>query len=525
MSASARLEKLEQLTDIKLARLDVDELLRELLLRVRDILDVDTAAVLTLEEASDQLEARAASGIEEEVRQGVRIPLGTGFAGRIAATKQPVRLDRVDDTTVANPILWETGIKVMLGVPLLRGDHVLGVLHIGRLDRRPFSDEDLELLQVVADRVAGAVTARRFALEQAAALVLERSLLPAKLPKCPGLAFAARYVPAEARTVGGDWYDLFMLPTGQLWIVVGDVAGHGLQSAISMGRIRSALRAYTMLGLPPEEVLDLVDRKVDQFELGTIATIACAVSAPPYNSFSVALAGHPPPVIVEPGRPAAFAELRPSPPIGTNIGIRRRSETIALVPGSVIAFYTDGLVERRDEPLDDGLERLRRAVATGPPDHVAGSIMRHAVGNRVTADDIALVVISRTDTTTTSTDLRYDPSSAAFARRHVETFVAAHHLEHLTHALATIATELVTNAVLHGAPPIGLELRRDQDSVTIEVSDGDPTVINVRALRPHSGPSGGRGLYLVAELADDWGARQSDAGKTVWATISIGRHE
>jgi hypothetical protein len=370
----------------------------ELLARVREILDVDTAVVLVLEPGSDVLVATAAYGIEEEVRQGVRVPLGVGFAGRIAASKEPVRLDHVDSTMVVNPILWERGIKVMLGVPLLREDDVLGVLHVGRLDNRPFHDEDTELLQVVADRIAGAIGTRAQAVERAATVLLERSLLPGRLPTCPGLDFAARYVPAEESTVGGDWYDLFILPSGQLWIVVGDVAGHGVQAAVVMGRIRSALRAYALLDTSPAHVLDLVDRKVDQFEIDTFATVACAVSSPPYETLTIALAGHPPPVVAAPERPATIPEIEGSTPIGMLGGSARRSTTIPLAPGTVVAFYTDGLIERRGESIDVGLERVRDATSSGPAERVAASIMQQLVGNSITTDDIALVVLRRTPT-------------------------------------------------------------------------------------------------------------------------------
>jgi sigma-B regulation protein RsbU (phosphoserine phosphatase) len=267
--AEAQLANLQALTDTALTRLDVDDLLAELLSRVREILDAETAAVLLLDEGSGQLVATAACGIEEEVREGVRVPLGSGFAGRIASSRGPIRLDRVDSTTVSNPILWEKGIQVMLGVPLVSSKKLLGVLHVGRLEDRPFSDQDVELLQVVADRVAAATQTRTLAIERAAAGLLERSLLPEGLPACPGLELAARYVPAEGHAIGGDWYDVFTLPSGELWLVVGDVAGHGIHASIVMGRIRSALRAYTLLDLPPEEVLRLVDRKVDHFEIGT----------------------------------------------------------------------------------------------------------------------------------------------------------------------------------------------------------------------------------------------------------------
>src|SRR2546430_1976670 len=175
-ASAGHLAQLHALTDSTLTQLDVDELLAELLARVRDILDADTAAVLLVDEQGDALVARAACGIEDEVRQGVRVPFGTGFAGRIAATRQAVRLHQVDSTTVTNPILWEKGIKEMLGVPLVTLDAVVGVLHVGRLENRPFTDDDIELLKVVAERVATAIQTRQLAIERAATGLLEHSL-------------------------------------------------------------------------------------------------------------------------------------------------------------------------------------------------------------------------------------------------------------------------------------------------------------------------------------------------------------
>ena len=392
-----RLSSLQALTDTALTRLDVDDLLAELLTRVRDILDADTAAVLLLEGSPDHLVARAASGIEEEVRQGVRIPLGTGFAGRIAATGSPVLINRVDATTVSNPILWEKGIRVMLGVPLLSHEQTLGVLHVGRLQDRPFSDEDIDLLQIVADRVAAAIQGRSLVIERAAAALLERSLLPRTLPRCSGLQLAARYVPAEGLMVGGDWYDVFTTPSGDLWIVVGDVAGHGLAAAVVMGRIRSALRAYTLLDLPPEEVLRLVDRKVCHFEIDSLATVACAVASPPFSTLRVALAGHPPPVVAIPGQPTVLASVEVDPPLGVGSPARSPATTLALEPGTVVAFYTDGLIERRGEPIDVGFQRLCAATAAGQADLVARDMMRALVAEVVPDDDIALVVLGRVD--------------------------------------------------------------------------------------------------------------------------------
>jgi putative methionine-R-sulfoxide reductase with GAF domain len=392
----SKLANLQALTDTRLNQLDIDRLLVELLRRAQEILDADTAAILLLDEGSDELVASAACGIEEEVRQGVRVPVGVGFAGRVAASKNAVMLDRVDATTVSNPILWDKGIRVMLGVPLLAADQAIGVLHVGRLEDRGFTTEDADLLRVVADRIAGAIQADKLSVERAAAELLERSLLPSKLPRCRGFEFAARYVPAAGRTVGGDWYDAFTLPSGELWTVIGDVAGHSLQAAVIMGRIKSALRAFALLGLPPHEVLGLVDRKIELFELDTTVTIACAVISSAADHMRLALAGHPPPVLALPNRDPVFLEVSAGPVLGLDCDVPRSSTAVPLAPGATVVFYTDGLIERRDRDLDAGLEDLRTTVFPGPAHAVAHHIMGHLIGKTEPSDDVALLVFHTT---------------------------------------------------------------------------------------------------------------------------------
>jgi sigma-B regulation protein RsbU (phosphoserine phosphatase) len=386
---------LAAVTDAKLGRLDVDDLLVELLERVQVILDADTAAVLLRDSESSDLVARAACGLEEEVRQGVRVPIGTGFAGTIAARRQPVMLDRVDATTVSNPILWEIGIQAMLGVPLLVGDDVIGVLHVGRLSARAFTAQDAALLQVAAERVAGAVQSRLLAVESAAARLLERGLQPTRLPTLPGLRFAARYVPSESRAVGGDWYDAFTMPSGQLWVITGDVAGHGLNAAVVMGRVKSALRAYALLADGAAEAVELTDRKIQHFEIGTMVTLVCATSAPPYDKFQICSAGHPPPVLTVAGQETQLLELTIGPPLGVIPDVKRTATTVEFPPGGVLLLYTDGLVERRDESITDGLERLRAAATAGDPETVCRTVMHDLVSGRSTTDDIALLAVQR----------------------------------------------------------------------------------------------------------------------------------
>jgi serine phosphatase RsbU (regulator of sigma subunit) len=362
-----RLRRLEAVTDAGLAHLDVDELLDELLERVRELLNADTAAVLLLNPNARYLVATAARGIEEEVRQGVRIPLGKGFAGRIAAEKEPVILDRVDHSNVLNPILRDKGIHSMLGVPLLVGGTVLGVLHVGTLGPRRFTADDTALLQLVADRIALAVHARAAQVERTAASTLQRSLLPPALPEIPGLEFAARYVPGGQGQVGGDWYDVFTLPSGAVCVVVGDVVGRGLPAAVDMAWLRHALRAYTLETADPADILDRLNRQVRHFEPGVMATVLCAVVDPLGEQMRLSTAGHPPPMIsVGTGPPAAILDLPADVPIGVTSDGRRHTSTVALPPGTAVCLYTDGLVERRRRSLTVGLERLAQAMFAGP---------------------------------------------------------------------------------------------------------------------------------------------------------------
>ena len=388
----ARLRAIQSITDAALSRLDDRELLTELLDRTRDILRADTAAVLLLDYSSGQLIATAAAGLEEEVRQGVRIPVGRGFAGRIAAEHRPVILDHVDHTTVLNPILWSKGIRSMMGVPMVAGGRVIGVMHVGSLLPRQFTGHDVELLQVAADRAAAAVQSMMARTDRVAVEALQRSLVPSALPAVAGAEMAARYVPGSG-AVGGDWYDVFTLPSGELCVVVGDVAGSGLPAAVIMGRMRSALRAYALEIPDPAEVLSRLDRKMQHFEPDALATVLYAVIDPALDQMRVGLAGHFPPFIARPGRPAELARIARGLMIGVVPEAPRQVTTVPIPPGALLCFYTDGLIERPGEPIDDGLERLRRVVTAESPDAACASVMGALVGSEPARDDIALLMI------------------------------------------------------------------------------------------------------------------------------------
>jgi len=392
--AEDSLRDIRSITDAALSRLDEGEFLTELLGRVKDILQADTAAVLLLDDPSGQLTATAAAGLEEEVRQGVRIPVGRGFAGRIAAERRPVIIDRVDRTTVLNPILIAKGIRAMMGVPLMVSGRVIGVMHIGSQTPRQFTSQEAVLLQLAADRAAMAVQSLTARDDRIAAAALQRSLLPSALPAIPGAEIAGRYVPGQG-AVGGDWYDVFTLPSGELGMVVGDVAGSGLAAAVIMGRMRSALRAYALQTTDPAEVLDRLDRKMQYFESGALATVVYVVFDRSLERARICSAGHLPPVIVTPGHACQVAGLAPGLMIGVDPETRRRTTAVPFPPGALLCCYTDGLIERRGYPIDEGLARLCKAVTTEPPERACASVMAALVGAEPAQDDIALLVIRR----------------------------------------------------------------------------------------------------------------------------------
>jgi phosphoserine phosphatase RsbU/P len=392
--AEARMRDIQSITDATLSLLDYEAFLTELLIRVKDIMRADTAAVLLLEPGSGQLIATAAAGLEEEVHQGVRIPVGRGFAGRIAAERRPVILDHVDHTTVLNPILLLKGIRTLMGVPMVADERVIGVMHVGSLSPREYTSHDADLLQLAADRAATTVRSLSAHADRVAAAALQRSLLPFALPTIPGAEIAARYVPGHG-VVGGDWYDVFVLPSGELGVVTGDVAGSGLPAAVIMGRMRSALRSYALEARDPAEVLDRLDRKMQHFEPGAMATVMYAVFDPTLDRVHIASAGHLPPVIASVGRAGVLADIAGGLMIGVDASVRRRTTTVKITPGTVLCFYTDGLVERREIPIDEGLARLCEAVTAEPPDAACASVMGALVGAETASDDIALLVFRR----------------------------------------------------------------------------------------------------------------------------------
>jgi anti-anti-sigma factor len=389
-----KLRDIQALTDAALSSLEPQGLLDALVGRVRQVLQADTAAVLLLDPSSTFLVATAASGLEEEVNQGVRVPVGKGFAGRIAAENRPLVLDEVDHSKVVNPLLLSKGIRSLMGAPLRSGETVLGVLHVGTLTPRSFTPGEVDLLQVAADRAALAVHALTNQLDRAAAAALQRSLLPSALPAIPGLQLAARFVPGRGN-VGGDWYDVFVLPSGQVCAMIGDVAGSGLRAAAIMGRMRSTLRAYALETADPAEMIRRLERKMAHFEPDAMATVLCVVFSLDLSKVQISSAGHLPPLLAVPGQATIALPVPSDTLIGAFGQDQRRVTTASIPPGGLLCLYTDGLVERRDLPIDDGIAHLCDAISAHEPERCCAAAMTAMADLSPSADDVALLTLLR----------------------------------------------------------------------------------------------------------------------------------
>ncbi len=393
-SAGERLKIIQSLTDSALSRLAEHEVLDEILSRVKKALEADTASFLLMDRASGDLVPMAAHGLGGDIGDACRIPLGQGFAGRVAAERKPLTISRADGIDGLDPQLAAAGVRALLGVPLMNGGRLLGVLHAGFLSEHAVTSEDAEVLQVAAGRAAAAVQSLLATQDRQAAAALQRSLLPAALPPVPGVELAARYLPGTGN-IGGDWYDVFVLPSGDLGLVIGDVAGSGLQAAVVMGRMRSALRAYALQTTDPAEVLRRLDRKIQYFEGGSLATVLYAVVNHERSAVTISSAGHLPPVYAPPDGPAVVVPARQDLLIGLDAAATRHVISMPLQPGAVLCCYTDGLVERYDEIIDDGIERLRARLRAGPAEALTASVTRALAGSQPRRDDTALLTMRR----------------------------------------------------------------------------------------------------------------------------------
>ncbi|UGQ13180.1 serine/threonine-protein phosphatase [Yinghuangia sp. ASG 101] len=489
------------------------------------------------------------------VSEDGRVPPGFGAVGEImpvVGSSMPlapvsegsvVLASDMDELREALRVSPEDAVKLiprgghaMVAAPLVVQDRMLGVLAAWRLGTEGDYDlDDAEMLVEITSRGAlGFDNARRYAREHRTALALQRSLLPPLLAHTPAARTAGTYVPARDEAgVGGDWFDVLPLSSLRTGFVVGDVVGHGLGSTVAMGRLRTAVQTVADLDLEPGELLghldDLVvsrwlghDADTGSPDLAAVgATVLYAIYDPVDARCTIAAAGHPPPLVLRPGRAPEFLELSPGPPLGVG-GMPFETVDIELPPGSLIAFYTDGLVERRGGDIGDGMARFAEVMAR----HRDQAL--ETIGPEVLAemdpphdDDVALLLAATRvlpEGSVAEWELPADPSVVSRARELTAEQLVRWGLGELAFTSELVVSELITNAIRYGGSPVGLRLIRD-DILVCEVSD--PSNSQPRMRRAVATDEGGRGLFLVAQMTSRWGSRYRRTGKTIWAEQSM----
>ncbi|WP_093706601.1 SpoIIE family protein phosphatase [Streptomyces sp. 2131.1] len=444
-------------------------------------------------------------------------------------------------------------VQSTLAVPMVAHDTVVGLVRFSRTKgSEPFDDRDRALATELAARAAVCIdNARLYRREHERALILQRSLLPPGDPEAAGLDIACRYLPGNtANEVGGDWFDVIELPGHRTALVVGDVMGRGLRAAVAMGELRTAVRTLALLDLEPAEVLSALDevarglgtpgaasasggggaqwparaahksREADLSEV-YLATCVYAVYDPVTRRCTFANAGHLPPVVVEPGEAALLLDVPPGMPLGVG-GEPFEEVEVELKEGALLALYTDGLVESRDHPLDEGLAALRGALVE--PDRPLEDVCDRVLGSLHTRhgeDDIALLMARIQGLPTEAVGdwrLPREPRSVGRARELARDQLTAWGLDDLVDTTELLVSELVTNALRYGEGEIRLRLLRDR---TLVCEVWDAGLVQPRRRRARDTDEGGRGLQLVGLLSAAWGARRTPRGKTVWFELAL----
>ncbi|MEV0221793.1 SpoIIE family protein phosphatase [Streptomyces sp. NPDC050704] len=446
----------------------------------------------------------------------------------------PMFLSSVAEFTARYPeragLPGRAGKQAWAFLPLTASGHTFGVCAVTFDRPRRLTDEERVLLTTISALVAQALErARLFDAEHTRSRELQRSLLPRVLPDLPECTAAARYLPAgQGMDVGGDWYDIIPLSGGQVALVVGDVMGHGLPEAATMGRLRTAVHTLADLELPPDEIMSHLNDIVSGMGEESYVTCLYALYDSTTQICSIARAGHPPPALVHPDGTVHFPELAADPPLGA---AEPPFETVELhVPeGSLLVLYTDGLVESAKREIDEGMAELARLLRTAHEDGTSADLERLCdtltagllPAEHQAADDTAFLVArlhALTSDRMASWPLPEDPRAAGQARRHVREQLSTWGLDDLTPTTELLASELVGNVVRHAKGPVSLRLLHGAELIC-EVFDGSLTMPRIR--RATETDEGGRGLQLVTALSQRWGTRYTTTGKCIWTEQAL----
>ncbi|MBB5797298.1 SpoIIE family protein phosphatase [Streptomyces caelestis] len=489
-----------------------------------------------------------ASAVSDAPFTGTGVPVAVG-----AVHHYPFNSPCADALRTARPqtVPPEDGglVQSTLAVPMVAHDTVVGLVQFARAKgSEPFGDRDRDLAVELAARAAVCIdNARLYRREHERALILQRSLLPPGDPEASGLDIACRYLPGNANTgrpseVGGDWFDVIELPGHRTALVVGDVMGRGLRAAVAMGELRTAVRTLAQLDIEPAEVLSQLDeiarglgapggvqqatraaRRPREADLSEVYLATCVYAV--YDSVTrrctFANAGHLPPVLVEPGEPALMLDVPPGLPLGVG-GEPFEEVEVELPEGALLALYTDGLVESRDHPLDEGLQAFVSALSdpTQPLEDVCDHVL-NTLDSHHGEDDIALLMARVQGLPTESVGdwtLPREPRSVGRAREYARAQLLSWDMEPLVDTTELLVSELVTNALRYGEGEIRLRLLLDR---TLVCEVWDSGLVQPRRRRARDTDEGGRGLQLVGLLSAAWGSRRTPRGKTVWFELPL----
>ncbi|MEU3889138.1 SpoIIE family protein phosphatase [Streptomyces sp. NPDC029041] len=524
-----------------------DELARVPIPRFADFVTVDLAdAVLHGEEPAPTgtaMRRAAVSGIVDNhplIEQGrlfdyvPATPQARGYgSGRsqLVSDLPTATSWRVQDPERAQAVI-DYGIHSLITAPIQARGVVLGMASFWRAQQHErFNEEDVSLAEELVARAAISIdNARRYTREHTLAVTLQRSLLPQAMPEQNALDIAYRYLPAQSG-VGGDWFDVIPMPGSRVALAVGDVVGHGLHAAATMGRLRTAVHNFSALDLPPDELLSHLDDlvgSIDQSETaesaaGVVgATCLYGIYDPVTRRYVMARAGHLAPALVRPDGTVTFPDVPAGPPLGLG-GMPFRTAELCLAEGTQLVLYTDGLIEDRRRDLDVGMELLREALTGNPgrpPEETCQEVLDRVLPGRP-KDDVALLV-ARTrqlpPDRIADWDVPQDPAAVAGMRDAVARKLEAWDLAELGFTMELILSELITNAIRYGSGPIHVRLIRDR-TLICEVADGSSTSPHLRYAATTD--EGGRGLFLVSQMAERWGTRYSPQGKVIWAEQAL----
>jgi PAS domain S-box-containing protein len=521
-AVATTLGKIQGVTDVALTHLGFDELVAALLPRVAETMDADAAGIILLD-TDATTGATAASGAAVTpaggLERGDRIPMPHDTS-RLAGVNESIAFGLIDDPDVLHPLLRESGLQSLAAAPLTLDHGMVGALQVGSLPRRDFTAQEVSLLSLLADRAALAVRhARRYEHERGIVETLQRSLLPPSLPLVPGFTMAARYLPAETDArVGGDWYDVVVLDDGGIAIAIGDVSGHGIRAAALMGQLRNALRAYAFEGYAPAAAAGRLDSLVRQLESSWFATLAYAVIEPDGNALRLANAGHPAPLLVAPEAEARFLDAGRGSPLGTAPSADAFEEATHELPaGSLLFFYTDGLVERRGTPLLDSLEQLREVVSHGPtaPEALCEHVRAALLGDADPRDDVAFVAVRLIPLTGERLQLTLpaETKTLVAARAIIGRWLTAAGADETTvRDLQTACHEACANVIEHA-----YRFREATFDLEGLIADGEIalTIRDSGGWRGAGNPDRGRGFAMMKSLVDDVALERTETGTAV----------